>query len=102
MKKKAIIAATVVAALVLVLSAFAAKPIISGKAELSEGYLSAIESQSKGVYASRLPLVPIYVSVESVADEKVLYTIYYFPFGTLGMSYSESDGYNIEKPLTNQ
>jgi len=30
----------------------------------------------------------------------VYYTIRYFPFGTVGMSYSEEGLYNIEKSLT--
>jgi hypothetical protein len=80
----------------------ASNPIISCNAEISEEYLEAIESHAKGIYSTVLPLVPIYISVDSFSSNKVYYTIYYFPFGTVGMSYIEVDGYNIEKPLTNQ
>ena len=100
--KKIILMVAIAAMLVLILSVFASNPIIMCKTELPKGYLSAIESQSKGVYSSRLPLVPIYSSVDSISDGKVFYTIHYFPFGTVGMSYTENDGYNIEKTLTNQ
>lgn len=103
MKKKGLIATVAVAViLVLILSLLTSNPIVSCRTDLPEGYLSAIESQAKGVYSSRLPLVPVYISVGSVLDGKVLYTIYYFPFGTVGMSYTQNDGYAIEKPLTNQ
>ena len=97
MKKKL---AVVVAILILILMMFAENPVILGKKDLSEGYISAIESQSKGVYSKRVPLVPICVSIDSESSETVFYTIHYFPFGTVEMSYSKIDGYNMEKPLT--
>lgn len=99
MKKKLITAGIVIVVLVLVLGAFASHPIIICSIEIPENYLAAIESQSKGLYSGTLPLVPICAVVHSYSENKVLYTIYYFPFGTVGMSYIESDGYNIEKPL---
>ncbi|MBR2637025.1 MAG: hypothetical protein IKD34_08320, partial [Oscillospiraceae bacterium] len=43
---------------------------------------------------------PGFVSVEKVGAQRVYYTVRYFPFGAVGMSYGEADGYNIEKPLT--
>ncbi len=75
-------------------------PLISYKTEVSAEYSWAIESQAKGVYSHRLPLVPVYISVERVEGETVFYTIHYFPFGTVGMSYTANDGYNIEKELS--
>ena len=90
----------IVIALIAVLGVFATNPIVSCKIEIPEDYLEAIESQSKGVYSEKLPLVPIYTSVDSYSDGIVHYTIHYFPFGAVGMSYIEGDGYNIEKPLT--
>ena len=101
MRKKAICTAVIAALLIFVLSVLAENPVISCKTDLPEGYLEAIESQARGVYAKALPLVPVYVSVDRFSADKVNYTIYYFPFGTVGMSYTEGDGYNIEKPLTN-
>ena len=41
----------------------------------------------------------MYVSVNSFDGIRGYYTVYYFPLGSVGMSYSESDGYNMEKPL---
>ena len=100
MKKKAIIGIVIVAILIVGLSIFASNPIISCKVDVPENYLEAIESQIKGTYSNVLPLVPIYVTVNSLEAETVYYTIHYFPFGTVGMSYTETDGYNIEKPLS--
>lgn len=94
--------ATVVCCAVLffVLCAVAAGPIVLCEGELPAGYLETIKKQSKGFYSNRLPLIPVYVSVESVSHREVFYTVHYFPAGTLGMSYIEEDGFNIVKPLT--
>ena len=101
-KKKAIISIAVVVLLIAGLNILAAHPIVSCKLDVPEDYMEAIESQSNGVYSAVLPLVPVYVSVDSFSTNRVCYTVYYFPFGAVGMSYTEGDGYNIEKPLTNQ
>ena len=90
----------IVVALLVMLGIFASNPIVSCKIEIPGDYLEAIESQSRGLYSRQLPLVPVYTSVDRYADGVVHYTIHYFPFGTVGMSYKEGDGYNIEKPLT--
>ena len=74
-------------------------PVISYREEIPAEYKNAVENQVKGVYSSKFPLVPFYVSVEDVENEKVFYTIYYLPFGTVEMSFSAVDGYNIEKEL---
>lgn len=79
---------------------FSAKPIVSCEIDLPDDYIEAVEGQAKGVYSKILPLVPVYVSVEKIIGNRVFYTIRYFPFGSVGMSYAEGDGYNIEKPLT--
>lgn len=102
MKKKVFIVAIVTVILVLGLSMFTSNPIVSCNIELPEGYLEAIEKQSEGLYSNKIPLVPIYTTVDSFIDGKVFYSIHYFPIGTVGMSYTAYDGYNIEKPLTNQ
>ena len=101
MKKKIVMVAIIVT-MVVGLHFLSLNPIITSKTNISESYIEAIENQSKGVYSKIIPLVPIYVSVDTVSDDKVFYTIHYFPFGTVGMSYIEGDGYNIEKPLTHQ
>ena len=95
--KKKIVVAVVIVTLIVGLDFLSSNPIISSETNISESYMEAIEGQSKGVYSKILPLVPIYVSVDNFSDGKVFYTIYYFPFGTVGMSYTEGDGYNIEK-----
>lgn len=99
MKKKVMIVLLILVLLAVSLCVLASHPVVSCKTDLPEGYLDAVKSQSAGVYSSRLPLVPVYVSVDSLADRTVFYTVYYFPLGTVGMSYGETDGYNIEKPL---
>ena len=98
--KKTIIGIVIVALLIVGLSIFASNPIVFCKVDVPENYLEAIESQSKGTYSNVLPLVPIYVTVDGLEAEIVYYTIHYFPFGTVGMSYTETDGYNIDKPLS--
>ena len=97
MKKKVL---AILLILVLSLGFLCNKPIVKYDSELSTIYKSAVESQSKGFYSSRLPIVPVYVSVEDMQDDRVYYTIHYFPFGSVGMSYSQTDGYNIEKELS--
>ena len=85
---------------IILLRIFSANLIISCDFEMPNTTYEAIEGQSKGVYSSKLPLVAVYVNITDYSDEKAYYTIHYFPFGTVNMSYSENDGYNIEKQLT--
>ena len=94
------VVAIIVAALVLALSVSALRPVVVCRIDVPDHYLEAIESQAEGLYSEKIPLVPMYVSVDSFAKGRVYYTIYYFPLGTVGMSYAENDGYNMEKPLT--
>ncbi len=85
---------------VILLRIFSANLIISCDFDMPNETYEAIKSQSEGIYSSKLPLVAVYVNITDFSDEKAYYTIHYFPFGTVDISYSESDGYNIEKPLT--
>ena len=41
-----------------------------------------------------------FAALTGYEEETVFYTIYYFPFGTVEMSYRAGEGYNMEKPLT--
>lgn len=100
MKKKSFVTAIIAVVLVLVLCLSAFNPVVVCSIDVPDTYFEAIESQSKGVYSRTVPLVPIHVSVDAFSEGRVYYTIHYFPFGTVGMSYAENDGYNIEKPLT--
>lgn len=98
-KAKAIIIALIIL-FVAALSIISSNPVVYCDTDIPDSYLEAVESQVKGLYSDRILLVPLYVTVESYSEETVLYTIHYFPFGTVEMSYKEGDGYNIEKPLT--
>ena len=100
MKKKGILLLTIAAAILLSLCVLCAHSILLGGADLPAQEREAILSQAKGIYSDRLWLVPVFVSVEKVEAQRVYYTVRYFPFGSVGMSFGEADGYNIEKPLT--
>ena len=39
-------------------------------------------------------------TIEQFSAGRAYYTVHYFPFGTLGMSYSLTDGFCQENPLT--
>jgi len=100
MKKKIGVGVIITVVLIIMLFAFSHNPIVSCNIEIPESYMEAVKEQAEGVYSNRLPLIPIYVRIDSYAEEKLYYTIYYFPLGTVGMSYIEGDGYNIEKQLS--
>lgn len=88
------------AVLLVAFLAYVYGPLVSCRVELPEHYIEAIESQSKGLYSNTLPLIPVYVSVDRFCDGRVYYTVHYFPLGSVGYSFMDSDGFNIEKPLT--
>ena len=96
---KKIIPAVWLIAVALILSIVFVGPYILCKTEIPEDYLKTIKNQSKGFYSLMIPLVPVRVVVDSFSGVEVCYTIYYFPFGTVGMSYIEGDGFSIEKTL---
>ena len=100
MKKRIVICVLVVSALLAGLGVLASDPMVVCEIDIPEHDMEAVGSQAEGVYSRVLPLVPVCVSVERFSSGRVYYTIHYFPFGTVGMSYAEGDGYNIEKPLT--
>lgn len=90
----------VIILLLLLLAGFCVRPILICSADLPEPYLLAVRNDARGFYSSKLPLVPLYVTVDGFSDRGLYYTIHYFPFGSVGMSYLEGDGYNTEKPLS--
>ena len=100
MKKKIGIGVIITVVFIIVLVAFSKNPIVSCNIEIPENYMEAVKEQAEGVYSSRLPLIPVYVQIDRYEEEKLYYTIYYFPLGTVGMSYIEGEGYNIEKQLS--
>jgi hypothetical protein len=87
-------------ALIILLRIFSANLIISCDFDIPQSTYEAIESQAEGVYSDKLPLVAVYVNITDYSDGIARYTIHYFPFGTVDMSFRETDGYNIEKQLT--
>lgn len=101
MKRKLGIAVILIAAVIVLLVSFNKNPIVSCDIEIPVAYMEAVKSQAKGIYSKRLPLVPVYVRIDHYSEGVLYYTIYYFPVGSVGMSYVGGDGYNIEKPLTN-
>ncbi len=84
----------------VVLAALASHPPVLYGNPLPQDYIEAVEAQAKGVYSRTLPLIPVCVTADKTEDDTLFYTIYYFPFGTVEMSYTPDDGYNIEKPLS--
>ena len=75
-------------------------PAVIQKEYIAPPLAEAAEQQARGLYSSRLPLIPVSVTLDRMEGGTVYYTIRYFPFGTVGMSFSEEGLYNIEKPLT--
>lgn len=75
-------------------------PFVSRRCEVPEEYVAEIRAQSVGVYSKKVPLLPIYISIEQFSAGRAYYTVHYFPFGTLGMSYGLTDGFCQENPLT--
>ena len=61
---------------------------------------AAMDSRASCLYSDKLWLVPVAVNVTGFTDEQVEYTIFYLPFGSVDMSYTKADGYNIKMPLT--
>ncbi len=100
MKKKIIIIALLILSVFMItVIIISANPIISCEFDLPEGYIKAISEQARGIYSYNLPLFAVYVSVEDFSEGEVFYTVYYFPFGSVEMSYSEVGSYNMYKPL---
>ncbi|MBQ3517925.1 MAG: hypothetical protein IJA31_01250 [Clostridia bacterium] len=100
MKKKFIIAVVSTIILITGLCILTFNPFLVNKTDIPAHYIEAIENQAKGFYSKTVPLVPVFVTIDFIESQKAYYTIHYFPIGTVGMSYTETDGYNIEKPLT--
>ena len=93
--KKAMIALLIVALFGMILACISSHPFVSRRCEVPEEYVAEIRAQSVEVYSKKVPLLPIYISIEQFSAGRA-----YFPFGTLGMSYSLTDGFCQENPLT--
>ena len=98
MRKRKIVTAVLGVILLLALYIVMQGPFLL-RPEVPEHYEKAILSQAEGPYSQRLPLMPVLVRTEAFSGDTVRYTICYFPFGCVGVSYNKYDGYNIEKPL---
>ena len=75
-------------------------PVVTQEEYVTPPLQEAALQQARGLYSRRLPLIPVWVRLDRMEDSTVFYTIHYFPFGTVGMSFSQEGLYNIEKPLT--
>lgn len=86
-----------------ILAALAVKPPVcypeEFRGELTAEMHDAVQSQSSGLYAPGLPLVPAYAKITNITDGRVYYRVQYLYFGYTEMSFSTTDGYNCEKPL---
>lgn len=75
-------------------------PFLENDSDAPQEVVNIVYEQSKGFYSSKLPLIPFSIVIDDYSDEVIYYTIYYFPFGTVKMSYRKTDGFNIEKQLS--
>ena len=66
---------------------------------LSEEQEDAIKAVAAGAYSTRCPFIPLMVRATEVREDYAAWTQYYFPFGTVEMELSGTDGYNCVKPL---
>ena len=99
-KKVLIIVLSILVLFVICLGIISSHPFVSQKCEVPEEYVDVIYAQSLGTYSNRIPLLPVSISIENYSDGRIYYTIHYFPFGTVGMSYSPTGDFNQEKALT--
>ncbi len=99
MKKRWIIGLLALLLLAAALKILSRKPILIGAENLPASLRETVTGQAGGLYSSRLPLVPVCVVIDGVSATSVDYTIHYFPFGSVGMTWVEGDGYSIEAPL---
>ncbi len=99
MKKRWITGLLALLLLAAALGVLSQRPILIGAENLPASLREAVTEQAGGLYSSRLPLVPVCVVIDGVSATSVDYTIYYVPFGSVGMTWVEGDGYSIRAPL---
>ena len=75
-------------------------PMVICRLDVPANYIEAAREQAKGLYSVKVPLVPVGVRIDRYSAPALYYTIYYFPVGSVKMSYTGGEGYNIERPLT--
>lgn len=102
---------SVIAVLCAVLAALALNPPVvcsdEYRDDLTPEIHEAVQSVSRGLYSTRLPLVPACARITGIEQyEKggeqghtVYFDIHYLYFGRQGMSWTSADGYNMEKQL---
>lgn len=94
------IALLIVALFGMILACISSHPFVSRRCEVPEEYVAEIRAQSVGVYSKKVPFFADLHFHRAVSAGRAYYTVHYFPFGTLGMSYSLTDGFCQENPLT--
>ena len=63
-RKKAMIALLIVALFGMILACISSHPFVSRRCEVPEEYVAEICAQSMGVYSKKVPLLPIYISID--------------------------------------
>ena len=76
------------------------RPLVVCRYELPDGYIDDIVAQAKGFYSERLPIIAACITVDDYSNGAAYYTIYYFPFGTVEMTYIGDGGFDCTKYLT--
>ena len=100
MKRFKFLPAILITLLILWLGISLFHPLTISSVEVPNQISRDIQAQAGGFYSAGLPLIPIVVTIDDYSENHVDYTIYYFPLGTVGMSFLEGEGYTIEKPLS--
>jgi len=76
------------------------RPLVICRFDLPDGYIDDIVAQARGMYSERIPIIALCVTVDDYTDGAAYYTIHYFPFGTVGMTYIGDGGFDCTKYLT--
>lgn len=67
--QKAMIALLIVALFGMILACISSHPFVSRRCEVPEEYVAEIRAQSVGVYSKKVPLLPIYISIEQFSAD---------------------------------
>lgn len=109
MKKKTTVGSVIIAVvlfLLVVMMPIIGKsyiPQITNGVDLPGDKAQAILSVEQGYYNSNLPLFARKIQILENTNDRILYRVYYFPFGSIERSYTkEPDGnwiFNLERSL---
>lgn len=78
-------------------------PEFVNTADLPEDRVQAILSAEQGYYSANTPFFAAEIQLLETTEDRILYRVFYFPFGSIERSYvKEPDGnwvFNLERPL---